>query len=84
MKSIAVVWSSTYSPLNGFPSARSWCGHKYYRSWLGHVSVNTINIYAEVNMRMKADALKTCEISNSKKGCSWKEDKSLLAFLKSI
>lgn len=54
------------------------------RSWLGHVSVNTTNIYAEVNMRMKANALKTCEISNSKKDCSWKEDKSLLAFLKSI
>lgn len=54
------------------------------RSWLGHVSVSTTNIYAEVNMRMKADALKTCEISSSKKGRSWKEDKSLLAFLKSI
>ncbi len=54
------------------------------RSWLGHVSVNTTNIYAEVNMRMKADALRTCEISNSKKDRSWKEDKSLLAFLKSI
>ena len=54
------------------------------RSWLGHVSVNTTNVYAEVNMRMKADALKTCEISSSKKGRSWKEDKSLLAFLKSI
>ena len=54
------------------------------RSWLGHVSVNTTNIYAEVNMRMKADALKTCEISNSKKDRSWREDKSLLAFLKSI
>lgn len=54
------------------------------RFWLGHVSVNTTNIYAEVNMRMKANALKTCEISNSKKGYSWKEDQSLLAFLKSI
>lgn len=54
------------------------------RAWLGHVSVNTTNIYAEVNMRMKANALKTCEISSSKKGRSWKEDKSLLTFLKSI
>ncbi len=54
------------------------------RSWLGHVSVNTTSIYAEVNMKMKADALKTCKISSSKRGRSWKEDKSLLAFLKSI
>jgi|LSQX01.3.fsa_nt_gb site-specific recombinase XerD len=54
------------------------------RSWLGHVSVNTTNLYAEVNMRMKAEALKTCEITGLGKGRTWKEDKSLLAFLKSI
>lgn len=54
------------------------------RSWLGHVSVNTTNIYAEVNMRMKADALKTCEIEGLKKNRTWKENKSLLSFLKSI
>ena len=54
------------------------------RSWLGHVSVNTTNIYAEVNIRMKAEALKTCEIAGLRKGRAWKEDKSLLTFLKSI
>jgi len=54
------------------------------RSWLGHVSVNTTNLYAEVNMRMKAEALKTCEIKGMRKGRTWKEDKSLLTFLKSI
>lgn len=56
------------------------------RSWLGHVSINTTttNIYAEINIRMKTEALKTCEISNLKKGYSWKEDQSLLTFLKSI
>lgn len=54
------------------------------RSWLGHVSVNTTNLYAEVNMRMKAEALKTCEIEGLRKSRTWKEDKSLLTFLKSI
>ena len=54
------------------------------RSWLGHVSVNTTNMYAEVNMRMKAEALKTCEITGIRKGRDWKENKSLLTFLKSI
>jgi integrase/recombinase XerD len=54
------------------------------RAWLGHVSVNTTNIYAEVNIKMKAEALKTCEISNFKRKRSWQEDKSLLAFLKTI
>ena len=49
-----------------------------------HVSVNTTNLYAEVNMQMKAEALKTCEIEGLRKDRTWKEDKSLLTFLKSI
>ena len=32
------------------------------RAWLGHVPLNTTNIYAEVDMEMKAKALATCEI----------------------
>ena len=55
------------------------------RAWLGHVSVNTTNIYAEVNLRMKAEALKTCEIGEtSSTKPIWKKDKSLLDFLMSI
>jgi len=33
------------------------------RAWLGHVSLNTTNIYAEVDLEMKAKALAHCEIS---------------------
>ena len=29
---------------------------------LGHVSLNTTNVYAEVDMEMKAKALATCEV----------------------
>ena len=55
------------------------------RAWLGHVSVNTTNIYAEVNLRMKAEALKTCEIGEtSSTKPIWKKNKSLLDFLMSI
>lgn len=54
------------------------------RAWLGHVSVDTTNIYAEVNLEMKAKALKTTEIkglsSNKKK---WKDD-SIMSFLESL
>lgn len=32
------------------------------RSWLGHVSINTTNIYAEVDLEMKAKALARCEV----------------------
>ena len=55
------------------------------RAWLGHVSVNTTNIYAEVNMQMKANALKTCEIEeNSKCQKTWKSNKVLMDFLSNL
>lgn len=54
------------------------------RAWLGHVSVNTTNIYAEVNIRMKAKALKTCEVSVRGSTKYNPKDKSLISFLKSI
>jgi site-specific recombinase XerD len=56
------------------------------RGWLGHVSINTTNIYAEVNLQMKAAALKCCEISSNKKrrAKEWKDDKSLMSFLDNL
>jgi integrase/recombinase XerD len=33
------------------------------RSWLGHVSLDTTNVYAETDLEMKAKALAMCEIS---------------------
>ena len=32
------------------------------RAWLGHVSINTTNIYAETDLEMKAKALALCEV----------------------
>lgn len=54
------------------------------RSWLGHVSVNTTNIYAEVNIRMKAKALKTCEVLVKGAPKYNLKDKTLMGFLKSL
>ena len=55
------------------------------RAWLGHVSVNTTNIYAEVNLKMKSDALSCCEIKSSKKkDTHWRDDKDLMSFLDSL
>lgn len=55
------------------------------RAWLGHVSINTTNIYAEVNMEMKAKALSNCEIEKKYKVKShWKDDKKLMDFLDSL
>lgn len=57
------------------------------RVWLGHTSVETTNIYAEVNMEMKAKALKECEIeafSEVESKSEWKNDDKLMSFLKSL
>ena len=54
------------------------------RAWLGHVSVETTNIYAEVNMEMKAKALKSCEVKSEKTNYRWKDDKNLMDFLDSL
>lgn len=55
------------------------------RAWLGHVSLDTTNIYAEVDLEMKAKALAHCEISGSgTSGRGWKKDRRLMAFLRAL
>ena len=55
------------------------------RAWLGHVSLDTTNVYAETDLEMKAKALATCEFPeehNANKG--WREDPELMKFLRSL
>lgn len=54
------------------------------RAWLGHVSISTTNIYAEIDLTLKAQAVALCEVSEPQPRRSWKEDKELMAFLKSL
>jgi integrase/recombinase XerD len=55
------------------------------RAWLGHVSLDTTNIYAETDLEMKAAALAHCEVKgNSKPIKRWRQDADLMAFLKSL
>lgn len=59
------------------------------RGWLGHVSLNTTNRYAEINTRMKETALRVCEPKNdSSMGYPrkpiWQEDETLLSWLDSL
>jgi len=53
------------------------------RAWLGHVSLNTTNVYAEVDLEMKAKALATCEIRAVPQK-HWKKDVALMQFLRSL
>ena len=54
------------------------------RAWLGHVSIDTTNIYAEADLEMKAKALNHCEIFATKKDKHWNNNPDLLDFLKSL
>jgi len=54
------------------------------RAWLGHVSINTTNIYAEIDLKLKAKAVALCDVGQSKPSRSWKDNKNLMAFLKSL
>jgi integrase/recombinase XerD len=55
------------------------------RAWLGHVSLNTTNIYAEIDLEMKAKALAKCEIPNqSKSRKPWRGDPDVIAFLRAL
>lgn len=59
------------------------------RAWLGHVSLETTNRYAEINLRMKAQALEACEpptsiSADSPQTPKWRDDQVLLDWLKSL
>ena len=54
------------------------------RAWLGHVSLNTTNIYAEIDIETKARAMALCDAATLESSRPWKEDKGLIAFLKSL
>jgi integrase/recombinase XerD len=58
------------------------------RAWLGHVSLETTNRYAEVDLEMKAQALETCAITAQdpvlERTPSWQADSKLMSFLASL
>lgn len=54
------------------------------RAWLGHVSINTTNIYAEVDLEMKARALACCEVAPKDTPTHWRDNKDLMAFLENL
>ena len=58
------------------------------RGWLGHVSLDTTNRYAEITVRMKEEALKLCEpcidVSGRPKQPAWHNDAELMTWLASL
>lgn len=55
------------------------------RGWLGHVSLSTTNIYAEINLETKARALATCAVSDATKTRKrWRDQPDLMQFLRTL
>lgn len=57
------------------------------RAWLGHVNLSTTNVYAEVDLEMKAKALANCAIDDMQLPASkhrWRDDDALMKFLATL
>jgi integrase/recombinase XerD len=54
------------------------------RAWLGHVSINTTNIYAETDLQMKAKALGLCAVDSKRSAKHWRDNPGLMSFLAHI
>lgn len=59
------------------------------RSWLGHVSLDTTNRYAELTLRAKVAAMRACEppsgiLAGAQRRPVWKDDQELLAWLNAL
>jgi site-specific recombinase XerD len=54
------------------------------RAWLGHVSLDTTHVYAEIDLEMKAEALAHCEVSAASVPKHWHTEPGLMAFLKGL
>jgi integrase/recombinase XerD len=54
------------------------------RAWLGHVSISTTNVYAEVDLETKAKALANCEVEEDTSQEPWRDDAGLMEFLRAL
>jgi integrase/recombinase XerD len=59
------------------------------RGWLGHVSLETTNRYAELTLRAKGKALRACQLDSATSAVPrthavWRDDKALLTWLNSL
>ena len=54
------------------------------RAWLGHVSLDTTQIYAEVDLDMKGKALAACEMPAESHIKRWRKEPGLMGFLRAL
>lgn len=55
------------------------------RAWLGHASLETTNVYAEINLEGKARALAKCEVTTDQApNKRWRADATVMQFLRTL
>lgn len=54
------------------------------RAWLGHVKLDTTNVYAEIDFETKAKALALCDRAEPPDNPPWKQDPDVMAFLRAL
>jgi site-specific recombinase XerD len=54
------------------------------RAWLGHVCLDTTNVYAKVDLEMKTKALAKCEIKDGKRKKPWRKNAGIMDFLRNL
>lgn len=55
------------------------------RGWLGHVSLNTTNVYAEIDLEAKAKALAACTFTEKHGSATpWQAQPELMQFLRNL
>jgi len=56
------------------------------RGWLGHVSVDTANVYAETDLATRARVLAACDPGSgvTRIRSRWRDDPNLMTFLRTL
>ena len=54
------------------------------RALLAHASLDTTNVYAEIDLEMKDEALALSDEAEPGRSRLWKENKGVMAFLNSL
>ena len=54
------------------------------RAWLGHASLDTTNIYAEIDIELKAKAMALCDAGEPGLDRPWRANTGLIAFLATL
>ena len=54
------------------------------RAWLGHASLDTTTVYAEIDLEIKAKAVAVFDSSEPTRDRSYRDDEGLMAFLRAL